>query len=137
MFRRTKTRQTFAVLFVLLNVAGFVYAAVRRESRHAALHLALAVAGVYFLRELRSRRDQSGDAAAEVSTTALPGEFSDRLTRLEQSLDAAAIEVERIGEGQRFMTRLLTEDRAANFRPDLVLDGDEGEPRATRPPLHQ
>jgi hypothetical protein len=32
------------------------------------------------------------------------------LTHLEQSVDAVAIEVERIGEGQRFMTRFFTEN---------------------------
>jgi hypothetical protein len=41
--------------------------------------------------------------------SALPGDVNDRLTHLEQSIDAVAIEVERIGEGQRFLTRLFTE----------------------------
>jgi hypothetical protein len=39
-----------------------------------------------------------------------------RLERLEQGLDALAVETERIGEGQRFTTRLLSErtpERAA------------------------
>jgi hypothetical protein len=34
---------------------------------------------------------------------------SRRLERLEQGVDAIAIEVERISEGQRFVTRLLSE----------------------------
>jgi hypothetical protein len=38
-------------------------------------------------------------------------EIEARLRRLEQAVDAIAIEVERVGEGQRFVTRLL-EDRA-------------------------
>lgn len=33
----------------------------------------------------------------------------DRLARLEQAVDAIAVEVERISEGQRFLTRLQTE----------------------------
>jgi hypothetical protein len=33
----------------------------------------------------------------------------DRLERLQQSVDAIAIEVERIAEAQRFMAKLLTE----------------------------
>lgn len=37
----------------------------------------------------------------------MPREMDDRLARLEQAMDAVAVEVERIGEGQRFMTRLL------------------------------
>jgi hypothetical protein len=40
---------------------------------------------------------------------ALPKEIADRLARVEQTVEATAIEVERIGEGQRFMTRVLTE----------------------------
>lgn len=39
----------------------------------------------------------------------LPGEVMERFTRLEQSVDAIAVEVERIGEGQRFMTRVLSD----------------------------
>ncbi len=35
------------------------------------------------------------------------GRLEDRLSRIEQSIDAMAIEVERISEGQRFTTRLL------------------------------
>jgi hypothetical protein len=41
--------------------------------------------------------------------TALPQEFYDRFTRVEQSLDTIAIEVERVGEGQRFLTRMQSE----------------------------
>jgi len=33
----------------------------------------------------------------------------DRLLRLEQAVDSIAVEVERISEGQRFLTRLQTE----------------------------
>ena len=46
-------------------------------------------------------------SAAVVSS--LPQEVMDRLTRLDQAVDAIAVEVERIGEGQRFMTRVLAE----------------------------
>ncbi len=36
-------------------------------------------------------------------------EISDRLTHLEQVADSTAVEIERIGEGQRFTTKLLGE----------------------------
>jgi hypothetical protein len=39
------------------------------------------------------------------------------LERLEESVDAIAIEVERISEGQRFVTKLLSEGHAS---PKLV-----------------
>jgi hypothetical protein len=46
-----------------------------------------------------------------VSTiTSLPAELTQRLTRLEQGMDAVAVEVERIGEGQRYMARMMGED---------------------------
>jgi hypothetical protein len=38
-----------------------------------------------------------------------PSEVAARMERMEQALDSIAIEVERISEGQRFTTRLLSE----------------------------
>jgi len=38
-----------------------------------------------------------------------PAESGERLERIEQAVDAIAIEVERVSEGQRFVTRLLSE----------------------------
>ena len=43
------------------------------------------------------------------SVPAIAGESSQRLERIEQAMDAIAIEVERVSEGQRFVTRLLSE----------------------------
>ena len=39
-----------------------------------------------------------------------------RLDRIEQAVDAIAIEMERMGEGQRFVTRLLSERTGASIR---------------------
>jgi hypothetical protein len=39
----------------------------------------------------------------------LPADVQDRMSRIEQAVDAIAIEVERMSEGQRFTTRLLAE----------------------------
>ena len=46
---------------------------------------------------------------AESRQPRIPGEVADRLERMEQVLEAVAIEVERISEGQRFTTKLLSE----------------------------
>lgn len=54
-----------------------------------------------------ARRLWKRGAAAVAS---LPAELAERLTRLEQGVDAVAVEVERIGEGQRYMTRMFAED---------------------------
>jgi hypothetical protein len=42
-------------------------------------------------------------------TSQRPDESASRLARLEQGMDAIAVEIERISEGQRFVTRLLSE----------------------------
>jgi hypothetical protein len=41
--------------------------------------------------------------------TQIPQEIYERFSRLDQSVDAIAIEVERIGEGQRYLTRLYSD----------------------------
>ena len=51
---------------------------------------------------------------------ALPNDVEGRLDRMEQAIDAIAVQVERIAEGQRFTTKLLSE-RAEVARPDGVL----------------
>lgn len=48
-----------------------------------------------------------------VAVAGFPREIGDRLLRMEQALEATAVEVERIGEGQRFLTRLFTEGGGA------------------------
>jgi hypothetical protein len=48
---------------------------------------------------------------------AISGDSAKRLERLEQGMDAIAIEVERISEGQRFVTRLLSESHGAPALP--------------------
>jgi len=45
-------------------------------------------------------------------TVAVPPELSDRFTRLEQAVDAIAVEVERVGEGQRFISRQFADQGA-------------------------
>jgi hypothetical protein len=63
-------------------------------------------------------------SAAAVS--ALPDEVMDRLTRLDHAVDSIAVEVERIGEGQRFVTRVLADRSPAGAALDA---GPERGPR--------
>ena len=53
---------------------------------------------------------------SSIAVAALPHEVMERLARLDQGMDAIAVEVERIGEGQRFMTRVLSEAPAAKVQ---------------------
>jgi len=41
------------------------------------------------------------------ASPSLPNDVGDRLERMEQAIDAIAVEVERIAEGQRFTSKLL------------------------------
>ncbi len=47
-------------------------------------------------------RRGSAPASAPISR-----EMDERMSRLEQAMDAVAVEIERVGEGQRYMTRVL------------------------------
>jgi hypothetical protein len=44
----------------------------------------------------------------------IPSEVAARLERMEQAIDSVALEVERISEGQRFTTKLLSEGKGAS-----------------------
>jgi hypothetical protein len=60
-----------------------------------------------FGRALWKRASRPGPSPAVFTETA------QRLERLEASVDAIAIEIERISEGQRFVTKLLSENQPA------------------------
>jgi hypothetical protein len=64
----------------------------------------LGVVAVY--RRFRRRRKGITSSAGK----ALPDESAQRLERVEHAVEAIAIEVERISEGQRFVTKLLAEN---------------------------
>ncbi len=68
------------------------------------------VIGVPLVRGLVRRWDR------ESQMPRVPAEVQTRLERIEQAVDAIAIEVERISEGQRFVTKLLA-DRGAERAP--------------------
>jgi hypothetical protein len=56
-------------------------------------------------------------------------EVADRLNRIETAVDSTALEVERISEGQRFTTRLLSERSGASALPDKTRSGGSTTPR--------
>jgi hypothetical protein len=69
--------------------------------------VAVIVLGLPVLRAISRRFIDRPAAPPQIS-----GDVSPRLDRIEQAVDAIAIEVERISEAQRFQTRLMTETRA-------------------------
>jgi len=74
--------------------------------------LGLAVVLAFFLRRRWKRRRP----AARGDTDTSP-----RLERLEHGMDAIAVEIERISEGQRFVTRLLSESQSAIGQPQRLV----------------
>ena len=112
MARRPTTWAVLAALFAVGNAAGAVFAMAAGEMVHAGIHVALVFPGAYLSWRLSPWR--SGRGAAE--RAAQLGAFADHLTHIEQSVDAVAIEVERIGEGQRFVTKLFADNAAARAR---------------------
>jgi hypothetical protein len=76
-----------------------------------------------------ARRVWRRSAKTEVT---LPPQLNDRMESLERGMDAIALEVERIGEGQRFVTQALTERGALGAgaaRPVAVHAGERVEQR--------
>lgn len=101
MARPSKFWRIAGAIFVLLNVAGAAYAFARGEQMHAEAHLgALLVAFVAYL----LRRGSPLTHAREE-----PPPVNPRIDYLQQSVDALAIEVERLGEAQRFKDKLAVE----------------------------
>jgi hypothetical protein len=69
--------------------------------------VAAIIIGLPIARAFARRMDRKGGVAQ------VPTEVSTQLAHLNQAVDAIALEVERISEGQRFTTRLLSEQRDA------------------------
>ena len=103
MTRRSKLWPVAAALFALVNLAGAGYAAAAGEPIHAAVHVGLLVLGLsaYLAWRLAQRvRRQELPAAQQAD---------EGLEYLQHSVDAIALEVERIGEAQRFSDKLRVE----------------------------
>lgn len=67
--------------------------------------------GVPYVRALARRMDRDGAGSR------MPSDVTARLERMEHAIDAIAVEVERISEGQRFTTQLLAERSEAAAVP--------------------
>jgi hypothetical protein len=68
---------------------------------------------------------------SETKNPRLPSEVTDRLERMEQALDSIAIEIERITEGQRFTTKLLSEGRGGGDARQISPGGRPPQDRST------
>ena len=99
---------------------------------------AVAIIGVAFtalvlfpLAIAHSRRIWRRTAKAVI---ALPAELAERFTRLEQTVESVAIEVERISEGQRFVTKVMAEGRRGEGATVAALGAGPAQPVEVKAP---
>ncbi|HMI45183.1 MAG TPA: hypothetical protein VK491_03390 [Gemmatimonadaceae bacterium] len=112
MTRRAKLWRAAAVLFGIINLAGMGFALAMDEMMHAMSHVFLLFVGLgaYLLWKTVTTwaTAQSGDQLSQAPP--LPSSRRDptpmlgdqRIDYMQRSIDALALEVERIGEAQRF-----------------------------------
>jgi hypothetical protein len=99
---RSKIWRIGSTLFVIINVAGAIFAAAQGEMMHAATHAIILFAGLsaYAMWQTRQSNQRVIPGASEAAAS---------LDHLQQTLDSIALEVERIGEAQRYEARLLND----------------------------
>ncbi|HEY3114973.1 MAG TPA: hypothetical protein VGJ62_14935 [Gemmatimonadaceae bacterium] len=112
MTRRAKLWRAAAVLFAMINLAGMGFALAMDEMMHAMAHVFLLFLGLgaYLVWNTVTNwaTTQSGDQLSQASPLPSSGRDStpklgdQRIDYLQRSIDALALEVERIGEAQRF-----------------------------------
>ena len=88
------------VIFAVGNVAGAIYHMAIGEMGAAVGHAAVAAGAILLWLTVFSPRDVAVPAAGDQ-------QIDSHLDHLQQSLDAIALEVERVGEGQRFAQKIL------------------------------
>jgi len=93
--------QVVAAVFTIVDLVGLGMAMAVREQMHSGIHVALSLLGAYAMWRLSGRRVTAEGTYEPMGNT--------RLEELQQSVDAIALEVERIGEAQRFNAKLQAE----------------------------
>jgi hypothetical protein len=112
MTRWPKLWRIGAALYFFVNVAGGISAAIEGEEMHMMLHIFLVILGLALYGGWRLGRR----APKEPKPAQIPAE---RLEYLQQSVDAIALEVERVGEAQRFAEKLRAEqDETSPLKKD-------------------
>jgi hypothetical protein len=103
MTRRNKAWRVVAMVFTVVNLVGLGMAAAAGEGMHSAIHVVLTLVGAAVAWRLGRSEDRVDTGTAALADA--------RLEQLQQSIDAIALEVERIGEAQRFHVKLQSEQR--------------------------
>jgi ABC-type transport system involved in cytochrome bd biosynthesis fused ATPase/permease subunit len=96
---KSKLWRVAGALFLIINLAGGIWAATTGEWSHAAVHIGLLI-GAYVAWPFAARATQDPMDAPPANQ---------RVEYLQQSVDAIALEVERLGEAQRYQEKLRAE----------------------------
>jgi hypothetical protein len=105
MIKRSTLWRLATGAYAFINVAGLFYAWAMDEEMHAMLHLFLILLGVagYIGWRLARRGTPQQDHLPRAELA------EQRIEYLQQSIDAVALELERVGEAQRFSDKLRVE----------------------------
>jgi hypothetical protein len=106
---RAKIGWTVAVLSVVVNGAGAVYALAKGEWMHGGTHAALFALTAYLMLVFRPGARRTPDDASWAGDVPPVSVGDARMEQLQQSVDAIAIEVERLGEARRFNAKLAAQ----------------------------
>ncbi|HEX3534356.1 MAG TPA: hypothetical protein VHT23_09050 [Gemmatimonadaceae bacterium] len=98
MIRRSILWPTVVGFFIVINLAGAAFAIAMGEPMHAIAHAALLLIGYVGWLVAPWRRPREAEVPRQLS--------DERIEYLQQSVDAVALEVERLGESQRFNEKL-------------------------------
>ncbi len=98
MIRRSRVWPAVVAFFIIINVGGAAFAIAMGEPIHALAHAVLLLVGYVGWLVAPWRRGREPELPQQ-----LPDE---RIEYLQQSVDAVALEVERLGESQRFNEKL-------------------------------
>jgi hypothetical protein len=88
-------------LFVVVNVGGAIYGLSMGDWMHAFGHVA-ALAGGFVAWQFFAHRNDDTEPVSDVSPEA-------RIDSLQNAVDSIALNVERIGEAQRYQEKLIRE----------------------------
>jgi hypothetical protein len=99
--RRSWIWLTLATVFTGINAAGVVWAAAEGEPIHALVHVVGLALGGFWMSAVITRGRRHSRHAPQLD--------DNRLQQLEHSVDEIALQVERIGEAQRFSQKLVEE----------------------------
>jgi hypothetical protein len=102
--RRRRTLFVLALVFAAINLGGLLIAVRDRELGHSMGHILLGFLSLFAASWLA--RTPSVESAYDAAPT---DQLNARLGQLQQSLDTIAVEVERIGEAQRFNAKIVAE----------------------------